>query len=75
VTEASDEFLRMVGYSREDLEAGRLHWPDLTPPEYLPLDDRAHEEGLRYGEPVRPLKKNTFVKMASGSGFWWPALY
>jgi formate hydrogenlyase transcriptional activator len=49
VTEASDEFLRMVGYSREDLEAGRLHWPDLTPPEYFPLDDRAHEEGLRYG--------------------------
>ena len=49
VTEASDEFLRMVGYSREELVAGDMHWPDLTPPEYLPLDERAHEEGLRYG--------------------------
>ncbi|HYM09558.1 MAG TPA: sigma 54-interacting transcriptional regulator [Bryobacterales bacterium] len=49
VTEASDEFLRMVGYSRADLAAGQLHWPDITPPEHLPLDERAHEEGLRYG--------------------------
>ena len=28
---------------------GRLHWPDLTPPEYAALDDLAHEEGLRFG--------------------------
>ena len=28
---------------------GRLHWPDLTPPEYSALDDLAHEEGLRFG--------------------------
>ena len=28
-------FLRMVGYDREDLVAGRLCWTDLTPPEWL----------------------------------------
>ena len=39
----------MVGYSREDLVAGHLYWPDLTPAEYLPLDEEAHEEGMRYG--------------------------
>ncbi len=49
VTEASDAFLRMVGYSRDDLVGGQFHWSDLTPAEYLPLDERAHEEGLRYG--------------------------
>ena len=47
--EANDAFLKMVGYSREDLLAGRLHWPDLTPREYSALDDLAHEEGLRFG--------------------------
>jgi len=49
VPEANDAFLDMVGYSREDLPAGRLHWPDLTPPEYAALDELAHEEGLRFG--------------------------
>ena len=49
ITEANDAFLNMVGYSQEDLGAGRLYWPDLTPAEYLYLDADAHEEGLRYG--------------------------
>ena len=49
IPEANDAFLKLVGYSREDLLAGRLHWPDLTPPEYSALDDLAHEEGLRFG--------------------------
>ena len=35
IPEANDAFLELVGYSREDLQAGRLRWPDLTPPEYL----------------------------------------
>jgi PAS domain S-box-containing protein len=49
VPEANDVFLRLVGYSREDLLAGRLRWPELTPSEYSELDDLAHEEGLRFG--------------------------
>jgi formate hydrogenlyase transcriptional activator len=49
IPEANDAFLNLVGYSREDLLAGRLHWPDLTPPEYAAVDDLAHEEGLRFG--------------------------
>jgi formate hydrogenlyase transcriptional activator len=49
VTEASDAFLTMLGYRRNDLVGGQLLWSDLTPLEYLPLDERAHEEGLRYG--------------------------
>jgi formate hydrogenlyase transcriptional activator len=49
IPEANDAFLDLVGYTREDLLAGRLHWPDLTPPEYQALDELAHEEGLRFG--------------------------
>ena len=47
----------LVGYSREDLLAGRLVWPDLTPREYVALDEFAHEEGYA-SELPRPSKKN-----------------
>lgn len=47
--EVNDALLDLVGYSREDLQDGKLQWSDLTPPEYAPLDELAHEEGLRFG--------------------------
>jgi len=40
IRSANDEFLRIVGYSREDLQADRLNWRTLTPPEFLPLDEK-----------------------------------
>jgi formate hydrogenlyase transcriptional activator len=49
IPEASDTFLELVGYSREDLLSGRLVWSDLTPREYVTLDELAHEEGLHFG--------------------------
>ncbi len=49
IPEANDAFLSLVGYSREDLHDGTLNWRDLTPPEFEPLDEVAHEEGLRFG--------------------------
>jgi formate hydrogenlyase transcriptional activator len=61
IPEANDAFLELVGYSREDLLAGRLHWPDLTPPEYLALDELAHEEGLRFGA-CTPFEKELIRK-------------
>jgi len=49
IEDANDTFLEIVGYSREDLQAGRLGWRDITPPEYLPLDEvniaQAKEKG------------------------------
>jgi formate hydrogenlyase transcriptional activator len=61
IPEANDAFLELVGYSREDLEAGRLYWPGLTPPEYLGLDELAHEEGLRFGA-CTPFEKELIRK-------------
>jgi formate hydrogenlyase transcriptional activator len=64
IPEANDAFLELVGYSREDLLAGQLHWPDLTPPEYLALDELAHEEGLRFGA-CTPFEKELIRKDGS----------
>ncbi len=44
ILDANDAFLRIVGYSREQLEAGEVRWLDMTPPEWLPLDDNAIRE-------------------------------
>jgi PAS domain S-box-containing protein len=41
VTGGNDAFLRLVGYSREDLEAGRVNWIAMTPPEYGHNDERS----------------------------------
>jgi len=49
IIDANDAFLGMLGYSREDLTGNGLHWADIAAPECLPLDERAHEEGLLHG--------------------------
>jgi formate hydrogenlyase transcriptional activator len=49
IPEVNDAFLDLIGYTRADLNDGLIHWPDLTPLEYSPLDELAHEEGLRFG--------------------------
>jgi formate hydrogenlyase transcriptional activator len=61
IHEANDAFLNLVGYSREELQAGSVRWPDLTPPEYQVLDDVAHEEGLRFGA-CTPFEKELIRK-------------
>ncbi len=44
ITEANDALLSLVRYTREELEAGRMSWMKLTPPEYSHLDERALQE-------------------------------
>ncbi|MEH1804859.1 PAS domain S-box protein [Nostoc sp.] len=49
ITEANDEFLRIVGYTQEDIQAGRLRWADITPSEYQYLDELAIAEATAKG--------------------------
>jgi PAS domain S-box-containing protein len=64
IYEANDEFLRIVGYSREDLQAGKLQWTKLTPVEYLPRDAKAIQEAQREEE-CTPYEKEYIRKDGS----------
>ncbi len=44
MVDANDTFLRMTGYTRDDLRAGRMNWMHMTPPEYLARTQQAHQE-------------------------------
>lgn len=43
IAEANDAFLAMTGYTRDDLAAGLVHLPAMTPPAYAELDRRGAE--------------------------------
>jgi PAS domain S-box-containing protein len=43
ILEANDRFLAIVGYSREDLQAGLVRWNALTPPGWESVDQKAIE--------------------------------
>ena len=44
ITEANNAFLRIVGYTQEDIQLGNVRWQDMTPPEYQHLDRKALAE-------------------------------
>jgi len=64
ILEANDEFLRMVGYEREDLVSGRVSWRDLTPSEWLERDERALAEIAATGR-AQPFEKEYIRKDGS----------
>jgi PAS domain S-box-containing protein len=64
IIEANDAFLRMVGYDRSDLVAGRIRWTDLTPPEWRDRDTQAVAD-VRVTGTARPYEKEYFHKDGS----------
>jgi PAS domain S-box-containing protein len=42
--EVNDALLDLIGYSREEFAAGKISWRELTPPQYLPLDENCMRE-------------------------------
>jgi PAS domain S-box-containing protein len=44
ITDANQAFLRLTGYTREDVQGGRVNWAEMTPPEFAPLDRQALAE-------------------------------
>lgn len=50
ISEANDAVLDSLGYSREDLLAGRIRWDEMTPPDLKHLDVPAYEELITKGK-------------------------
>lgn len=64
ILEANARFLEIVGYTRADLEAGRLRWDAITPPEYTALDQAFIEQLTQCGS-AQPREKEYYRKDGS----------
>jgi PAS domain S-box-containing protein len=60
VFDANEEFLRIIGYSREDLASRRLRWTDFTLPEWHEPDARVMEQLKRGG--AAPAQERELLK-------------
>ncbi|HCF27999.1 MAG TPA: histidine kinase, partial [Cyanobacteria bacterium UBA11049] len=49
IIDANDAFLRIIGYTPEDRQAGKLNWQEITPPEYRDRDERAIAQIQSFG--------------------------
>jgi PAS domain S-box-containing protein len=67
LTMANDSFLKLMGYTRAEFNANRLHWSDLTPLEWKPRAQEARAEFMATGKIV-PYEREYFRK--DGSRFW-----
>lgn len=61
IIKANDAFLKIIGYSREDLNEGRIYWRKITPHEYLNLDDNGIRELIENGH-YTPFEKEYIRK-------------
>jgi PAS domain S-box-containing protein len=61
VIEANDAFLSIVGYTREDLAAGRVNWVAMMPPEYWSVRQSKVEEVLATGK-LTPFESEYITK-------------
>ncbi|WP_394846454.1 PAS domain S-box protein [Pendulispora brunnea] len=61
ILEANSALLSMIGYTREEVLAGKVRWSDMTPPEWRSLDERAIEQ-LRTTGIAKPWEKEYFHK-------------
>jgi two-component system, cell cycle sensor histidine kinase and response regulator CckA len=58
--DGNDAFLKLLGYSREDLLSGALRWDEITPPEYNDVDQRAVEQLRSTG--IAPPWEKEFIR-------------
>jgi PAS domain S-box-containing protein len=65
ILEANDAFLRIVGYDRDDLASGGLHWTELTPPEWLQRDREWWVPEIKVTGILQPFEKEYFRKDGS----------
>jgi PAS domain S-box-containing protein len=65
ILEANDEFLRMVGYNREDLVSRGIRWADLTSPDWRDRNNARIEQQKSSGR-FEPFEKEYTRKDGSG---------
>ena len=61
MVDANDAFLKLMGYSRSEVEARELTWQKLTPPEFMDVSHAEIEKFLTTGR-VGPYEKEYFCK-------------
>lgn len=59
--EVNDEYLRILGYTRDDFEQGRFQWDKCTAPEHLMRDHRAIQDVVATGR-CAPYEKDYIRK-------------
>ena len=64
IVDANTRFLEIIGYSREDLQAGLIHWDELTPPEWEDVDRQLIEQ-IKRNRVCNPVEKEYFRKDGS----------
>ncbi len=64
IIDANDAFLQLLGYSRAELQDGRISHSAITPPEYTDLDRRCWQEIATHGVSV-PYEKELIRKDGS----------
>jgi len=67
ITGANDAFLQMCGFTREDVNQGRLRWDEITPEEFLPGSRKKMDEFMSTGRIV-PYEKQYIKKDGAR---WW----
>ncbi len=67
ITDANDQFLEMIGYTRDELREGLVRWDMLTPPDWMPRTRQGIEE-LRTTGRISPYEKEYFRR--DGTRFW-----
>jgi hypothetical protein len=61
ILDANDTFLKMLGYSHDEIVRGVVRWPDITPPEFADVAERAAEQ-LRTSGVASPWETEAFHK-------------
>jgi PAS domain S-box-containing protein len=61
ITEANDALLEMIGYTRDDLQSGRINWEQVTRQEGHSLDEQAFAE-MRDTGACKPFKRQFIRK-------------
>lgn len=64
VLEANDQFLNMLGYTREEFEQNKITWQNLTPPEFQEVSKKAVSQLKRSGR-AQPFEKEYLRKDGS----------